>query len=687
MGGIKKKDVKKYSKSIYKKGTEVGKKAVKTKLTIVAVILLIVTIGIISFVGIVSFSLFFPIDPVLVQPASPDYDGNIELHWNKVQTGGGIDADVYLIHREYNDEYGGILYYYKTVSTNMYIDTNLPTGTFRYNIIAKISTDWGGSFLSDRSNTITVVVSTAVPPPVKPDKPILGDISPLISYTGIIDLSWNTISTATYYRVYRIKDGGYNQHIATVSTGTTYRETLTLNGIYEYSISAWNFVGGSKSSDRKSVEVLVEFINTPILESIIPNPSTDGYITLKWSYVEGATNYLIYADIDGAGYNKVKIGAISPWATYRTQDGVHSFYIEAEGLSYIAESNVQSVIVAIPVPEPPDETTLSTISPTIDTDGTVELSWTSVLDAISYKLYRNRDSGNYVVVDSTITTTSYTDYDLSDGYYGYKVICTNDNGDSDDSNIRYVTVSIDDGDNGNGDEVPAKTELAAISPTINIDGNIELSWSSVLDAISYKLYRNRDSGNYVVVDSTITTTSYTDYDLSNGYYGYKVICTNADGDSGDSNVQYVTVQLPSQVALPSTPVLSPFTPNITIDGNVILTWSAVSNAQSYKIYRSKDGGVYTMITTVSTNSYTDNLEDGIYIYKIKATNTVGDSVASNIEAVMVDSTYIPPVPPTPPTSETEIIVILVVVVIIGISIVIIIQRFSKKKKRGKIKFK
>jgi len=586
LGGIKKKDVKKYSKSIYKKGTEVGKKAVKTKLTIVAVILLIVTIGIISFVGIVSFSLFFPIDPVLVQPASPDYDGNIELHWNKVQTGGGIDADVYLIHREYNDEYGGILYYYKTVSTNMYIDTNLPTGTFRYNIIAKISTDWGGSFLSDRSNTITVVVSTAVPPPVKPDKPILGDISPLISYTGIIDLSWNTISTATYYRVYRIKDGGYNQHIATVSTGTTYRETLTLNGIYEYSISAWNFVGGSKSSDRKSVEVLVEFINTPILESIIPNPSTDGYITLKWSYVEGATNYLIYADIDGAGYNKVKIGAISPWATYRTQDGVHSFYIEAEGLSYIAESNVQSVIVAIPVPEPPDETTLSTISPTIDTDGTVELSWTSVLDAISYKLYRNRDSGNYVVVDSTITTTSYTDYDLS-----------------------------------------------------------------------------------------------------NGYYGYKVICTNADGDSGDSNVQYVTVQLPSQVALPSTPVLSPFTPNITIDGNVILTWSAVSNAQSYKIYRSKDGGVYTMITTVSTNSYTDNLEDGIYIYKIKATNTVGDSVASNIEAVMVDSTYIPPVPPTPPTSETEIIVILVVVVIIGISIVIIIQRFSKKKKRGKIKFK
>ncbi len=260
-----------------------------------------------------------------------------------------------------------------------------------------------------------------------------------------------------------------------------------------------------------------------------------------------------------------------------------------------------------------------------------------------------------------------------------------------------IIVGNGDGDYTIPDQIPDPIIPVPIAPTLNqiipntdTDGDIIISWNQVSGATKYNIYRKVAGGSYTRI-ARISGTSYTDYDLTDGNYYYKVRATNIEGSSPNSNIVSVVITIPItlpplppplQVVIPSTPVLDPFVPNVDIDGIVTLTWTAITDAQSYKIYRSKDGGIYEVLNTVNTNSYTDiDLEDGIYIYKIKASNNAGDSVASNIQVVKVQiPTATPPTATLPSgTNQTTIIVILVVVVIIGISVVVIIQKFSKKK--------
>ncbi len=236
---------------------------------------------------------------------------------------------------------------------------------------------------------------------------------------------------------------------------------------------------------------------------------------------------------------------------------------------------------------------------------------------------------------------------------------------------------------------PAAPVLNLIIPNPNTNGDIYLSWTRVEDNERYYIYKYKD-GRYIGLAST-ARTSFWIKELESGKYRFVVKARNEYGSSPSSNAQFVQViifaipdPIPDPIITPpATPVLDQFIPNVDIDGVVKLTWTAISNADSYKIYRSKDGGTYEIVTTVSTNSYTDNgLEDGIYIYKIKAINNAGDSNVSNIQAVKVQTSASPP--PEPPTSETDqtiVLIVLVVVVILGISMVIIIRKFSRKTKR------
>ncbi|GIP15933.1 hypothetical protein J40TS1_15750 [Paenibacillus montaniterrae] len=67
------------------------------------------------------------------------------------------------------------------------------------------------------------------------------------------------------------------------------------------------------------------------------------------------------------------------------------------------------------------------------------------------------------------------------------------------------------------------------------------------------------------------------------------------------------------------------------DSEVMLTWKAVSKADSYNVYRSTtNGGPYSLVDTVTTNSYTDTsvTNDTTYYYVIAAVNSVGESPQS-----------------------------------------------------------
>ena len=106
---------------------------------------------------------------------------------------------------------------------------------------------------------------------------------------------------------------------------------------------------------------------------------------------------------------------------------------------------------------------------------------------------------------------------------------------------------------------------------------------------------------------------------------------------------------PDPEPLPDTdPLVEPVLKMISspsFTGEIDISWSSVSDADDYGVYRSDDGVSYDYLGIVDTNSYDDSIaEDGTYYYKVKAGNEGGYSGFSNIKKVTVDIPDVPDVP-------------------------------------------
>jgi fibronectin type 3 domain-containing protein len=170
------------------------------------------------------------------------------------------------------------------------------------------------------------------------------------------------------------------------------------------------------------------------------------------------------------------------------------------------------------------------------------------------------------------------------------------------------------------------------------NGIVTLSWGAATGAFRYSVYRATTSGSETLVASDISTLSYTDTGRTNGTtYYYKV-----SGVRQDSTVIALTEStLSSEVS--ATPLATlPAAPSglAAVPGNaqVLLSWSAVSGATSYKIYRSlnQSGGPYTLVTSPTSTSYTDTgaingttINPRTYYYVVSAVNGVGEGAYSN----------------------------------------------------------
>ncbi|WP_371804287.1 SBBP repeat-containing protein [Candidatus Lokiarchaeum ossiferum] len=106
--------------------------------------------------------------------------------------------------------------------------------------------------------------------------------------------------------------------------------------------------------------------------------------------------------------------------------------------------------------------------------------------------------------------------------------------------------------------------------------------------------------------------------------------------------------------IPAEPVLESLNPSTT--GNFILTWTPVSGATSYNIYRYSNpifvlNSSVTKIAKTSLSSFNESIsENGSYYYAVTATNASGESEISNCinVTVLIDSITINSTLPKPP---------------------------------------
>ena len=191
---------------------------------------------------------------------------------------------------------------------------------------------------------------------------------------------------------------------------------------------------------------------------------------------------------------------------------------------------------------------------------------------------------------------------------------------------------------GGGSAAPRETPAAPRTPSVPSaepvlpsvqssregDSEIEITWSAVPGATSYKLYWSENSdGPYTQIGGDIFALSYLDdrgLDPNTEYF-YQLEACNSGGCSRRSAKVSATTR-----ASPPEPKAS-----AQSESEIEITWSAVPGATSYNIYRATvSGGEYDRISgdNLSTLRYLDSgrlSPNTEYFYQMEACNSVGCS--------------------------------------------------------------
>ena len=140
------------------------------------------------------------------------------------------------------------------------------------------------------------VLKTAKIPQLKAAKPKLKEIK---NTAEGVKISWNKVSGADKYRIYRKTSKSDWKYIGSTSK-TYYTDKTAKSGTkYYYAVKSRNEAGNSSFSSSLSKYYLAD----PTLKT--PSSTKSG-ISLKWSKVTGSEGYIIYRKTSSGSYKKLK---------------------------------------------------------------------------------------------------------------------------------------------------------------------------------------------------------------------------------------------------------------------------------------------------------------------------------------------------------------------------------------------
>lgn len=258
--------------------------------------------------------------------------------------------------------------------------------------------------------------------------------------------------------------------------------------------------------------------------------------------------------------------------------------------------------------------TVSGVAVTVVSSKQLDLTWTEVDGATSYKIYRSKKQTDEYKRIGTSTTASFSDDTAkANTVYYYEVSAVNDVGEGKKSSEVYAATKLPG--------LVTNMSVAVIS-----DSQLDLSWKAVKGVGSYEIYRSSSSSSKEFKHiGTSTTTSFSDTDLdADTTYYYKLSAVNGVGEGKQTKAFLGETKVPGAVTGLRVKVIS--------DNRLDLSWKAVSGAESYMIYRSKTTyGDFEFIGTSDTLSYSDKelRYSTKYYYKVSAVNVIGEGSFSN----------------------------------------------------------
>ena len=347
-----------------------------------------------------------PAAPV-VKIGNSSTSGKPMLTWNAVE-----GATSYRIYRSTAKGSGYSLL--GTTTATSYTNTGAKAGTTYYYRV-KACNDAG---LSPYSNIVSGKVKSVTP---KPSAPVVRIGHSATS--GKPMLTWNAVSGATSYKVYRATSQNGTYSLLGTVTATSYTNTGAKAGTtYWYKVKAVNSAGESAYSNIVSGRATVTTLT-------MGHSASSGKPQLTWKAVSGAASYKVYrATAKNGAYSVINTTKALTYTNVGAALGT-TYYYKVEALNAAGKSMGFSAIVEGKV-APVLAVGYSSVS------GKPQLTWKAVPGATEYQVYRSIQQNSGYKKINTTTATSYVNTGAKAGTtYYYRIVAVKGTAASDFSNI------------------------------------------------------------------------------------------------------------------------------------------------------------------------------------------------------------------------------------------------------------
>lgn len=456
---------------------------------------------------------------------------------------------------------------------------------------------------SPTSEQVQFFCFEAAPPQVQGLTATVSGSNVRLSWSAIEDL--NGTMTNVGYIIHRKAPGEVDYSNYDLVNGTSYDDTVTLDGSYAYKVYAYREVASGQLMADVGSEVLAQVYLQPAPVQDLKVSTQGQTATLSWSSSQYADGYYIYRRAPGESsmryYNMTNL---TSFADTLTQEDYYFYQV----YPYRMQGDQQvmgpggNYVYTKKQPAPSPVANLNVVGNGL----TATLTWNPSATATGYVVYRQTPDEAKMSYLTEVAGTKFIDTSNLPGYHFYRVYPYRMDGAQRvlGTSNSYVYTNL---------HLPAPAPVQDLKVSTRGE-TATLSWSASQNADGYLLYRRAPGETAMSYYRIASRTGFVDTLTHDDYYFYQVYPYRLQGDQR-------IVGLSGNYVYTKKQVLPPPVENLGVVGDgraATLTWDASATATGYIIYRQAPGETKMKYRGMVTGTYFRDTGDvaGYHFYRV-----------------------------------------------------------------------